>query len=67
MCFSRETNCFKLDLRQARLNPMSSGASLITLQSSEVRVDVGRHLMKWKRHELAQELELTLIASNVVK
>jgi len=62
-----ETSCFKLDLRQIRVNKMVSGNHLVTLESSGIRVDVGRHLTEWKRHELVYELECALIASNVVK
>jgi len=62
-----KTYCFKLDLHQLRINPLSSGSRLVTLESSGIRVDVGRHLTERKRHEFAQELQHALIASNVVK
>ncbi len=62
-----KTSCFKLDLHQMRINPNISGNRLVTLESQGIRVDVGRHLTEWKRHELAQQLKHALIASNVVK
>lgn len=62
-----KTNCFKLDLRQARIDPKRSGRNLVTLEAQGMRVEVGRHLTEWKRREFAQELERELNASNVVK
>jgi len=62
-----ETSCFKLDLRQMRITPMRPGKHLVTLVSSEIRVEVGRHLTKWERRESAQALGCAIIASRVVK
>src|SRR5450830_1211243 len=41
-------SCFKLDLRQIRITSGDSGNHLVTLESSGLRVEVGRHLTEWK-------------------
>mgnify|MGYP001940739682 CR=1 FL=1 len=64
-----KTSRYRLDLRQARISQagLRSANKLVRLESSGIRVDVGRYLTEWKRREFAQELECALIASSSVR
>lgn len=63
-----KTSQYRLDLRQAHVLPAKSHqpGKLVRLESSGIRVDVGRYLTQWKRQEFAHELECALNASNSV-
>lgn len=62
-----KTSCFRLDPRQAHIEPAGPGGNLVTLESPGIRVNVGRYLTEWKRREFALELKRELIASNGVR
>jgi uncharacterized membrane protein len=46
----------ELDVRRARIDFPGARQSLVRLESSGVRVEVGRFMSEWKRREFAQEL-----------
>jgi uncharacterized membrane protein len=51
-----KTSRFRLDLHKIRIEPAGSRRKLVRLESSGIRVDVGRYLTEWKRREFALEL-----------
>lgn len=50
----------KLDLRRARIDFPGARQALVGLESSGMRVEVGRFMSEWKRREFARELEREL-------
>ncbi|WDZ95536.1 DUF2244 domain-containing protein [Herbaspirillum sp. WKF16] len=50
----------ELDLRRARIDFSAGRRSLVALESSGLRVEVGRFMSEWKRCEFARELEREL-------
>lgn len=64
-----KTSRYRLDLQHVRIGPAGphSAGKLVRLESSGIRVDVGRHLTEWKRREFALELERELSASSNVR
>jgi uncharacterized membrane protein len=51
-----KTSRFRLDLHKIQIEPAGSHRKLVRLESSGIRVDVGRYLTEWKRREFALEL-----------
>lgn len=51
---------YQLDSRHVRVAPPESGIGLIAVEAHGVRVEVGRHLVAWKRREFALELSRAL-------
>lgn len=66
--YAGKTSRYRLDLRHACVRPAEPRhpGKLVRLESSGIRVEVGRYLTEWKRREFAQELECALNASNSV-
>ena len=52
-----KTSRYRLDPQHVRIGPAGSRRKLVGLESSGIRVDVGRYLTEWKRREFALELE----------
>lgn len=52
----------KLDLRRARIEFPVARQALVGLESSGMRVEVGRFMSEWKRRDFARELERELSA-----
>lgn len=50
----------RLDPRATRVDPPASDHPLIGLVANGAKVEVGRYLTEWKRHELARELRRAL-------
>ncbi|NUU02637.1 DUF2244 domain-containing protein [Herbaspirillum robiniae] len=55
-----EANLVRLDLRRARIDFPGARQALVGLESSGMRVEVGRFMSEWKRREFARELEREL-------
>lgn len=64
-----KTSRFRLDLHKIRIEPAGShlAGKLVRLESSGIRVDVGRYLTEWKRREFALELEQEITAHGSVR
>ncbi|WP_157050481.1 DUF2244 domain-containing protein [Herbaspirillum rhizosphaerae] len=60
-----KTSRFRLDLHKIRIEPAESHRKLVRLESSGIRVDVGRYLTEWKRREFALELRQEIGGSSV--
>jgi uncharacterized membrane protein len=52
----------ELDVRRARIDFPGARRPLVGLESSGMRVEVGRFMSEWKRREFARELERELSA-----
>lgn len=57
-----KVNRIKLDLRRARIEFPVARQSLVGLECSGMRVEVGRFMSEWKRREFARELDRELSA-----
>jgi len=64
-----KTSRFRLDLHKMRIEPAGPhlGSKLVRLESSGIRVDVGRYLTEWKRREFALELKQEITAHGSVR
>src|SRR5450830_259857 len=64
-----KTSRFRLELQQARVGLAGSprAGTLVRLESSGIRVDVGRYLTEWKRREFALELQQAITAHGSVR
>lgn len=58
------TQKFSFDPRKTRIDEIGGRQGLVVLEGCGARVEVGRFLTQWKRHELAQQLRQALISGS---